>query len=136
VERSRLAAERWPRKIIIKGILDAEDASRQSTVSTCGGFQSRGVSSMAGHDIRAAGIVGRGRPMRGCSMAVWQDGRIKALALGAKSLIGKAFLTLAARGEAGVTLALDIMGNSPSVSRSPAPMTCAKSRATSCEPPE
>jgi L-lactate dehydrogenase (cytochrome) len=91
--------EQWPRKIIIKGILDAEDARLACehgvdamVVSNHGGRQLDGV--RTGQDV------------------------LKALALGAKGcLIGKAFLyALAARGEAGVTLALDIIRNELAVS--------------------
>src|SRR5688572_26456589 len=117
--------DRWPRKIIIKGILDAEDARLAVqhgvdalVVSNHGGRQLDGarstISALPGVVDAVAG---------GCEVLF--DGGVrsgqdvlKALALGAKGcLMGKAFLySLAARGEAGVTLALEIIRKELAVS--------------------
>src|SRR5688572_27501356 len=110
--------DRWPRKIILKGVHDPEDARLAVehgvdalVVSNHGGRQLDGarstISALPGVVDAVAG---------GCEVLF--DGGVrsgqdvlKALALGAKGcLIGKAFLyALAARGEAGVALALDII---------------------------
>jgi L-lactate dehydrogenase (cytochrome) len=111
---------RWPGKLILKGVLDAEDAklalatgADAIVVSNHGGRQLDGAPSTIAvlpEVVRA--IDGR------CE--VWFDGGIrsgqdiaKALALGARAgLIGKSFLfALAAGGQAGVTKALDILRN-------------------------
>jgi len=111
---------RWPGKLILKGILDAEDAklalatgADAIVVSNHGGRQLDGAPSTIAvlpEVVRA--IDGR------CE--VWFDGGIrsgqdiaKALALGARAgLIGKSFLfALAAGGQAGVAKALDILRN-------------------------
>jgi L-lactate dehydrogenase (cytochrome) len=117
--------ERWPRKIILKGVLDPEDARLAVqhgvdalVVSNHGGRQLDGarstISALPGVVDAVAG---------GCEVLF--DGGVrsgqdvlKALALGAKGcLIGKAFLyALAARGEAGVALALDIIRKELAVS--------------------
>ena len=117
--------ERWPRKILIKGILDPEDARLAVShgvdalvVSNHGGRQLDGarstISALPGVVDAVAG---------GCEVLF--DGGVrsgqdvlKALALGAKGcLMGKAFLySLAARGEAGVTLALEIIRKELAVS--------------------
>ncbi len=117
--------ERWAGKIILKGVLDPEDAryAVQSgvdalVVSNHGGRQLDGarstISALPGIVDAVAG---------GCEVLF--DGGVrsgqdvlKALALGARGcLIGKAFLySLAARGEAGVTLALEIMKKELAVS--------------------
>jgi L-lactate dehydrogenase (cytochrome) len=109
---------RWPGKLILKGVLDAEDArlgvaagADAIVVSNHGGRQLDGAPSTISvlPEIVAA-IDGR------CE--VYFDGGIrsgqdiaKALALGASgTLIGKSFLfALAAAGEAGVTKAIEIM---------------------------
>jgi L-lactate dehydrogenase (cytochrome) len=109
---------RWPGKLILKGILDAEDArlglatgADAIVVSNHGGRQLDGApSTISVLPAIAAAIDGR------CQ--VYFDGGIrsgqdiaKALALGADAaLIGKSFLyALAAGGEAGVTRALEIL---------------------------
>jgi L-lactate dehydrogenase (cytochrome) len=117
--------QHWPRKIIIKGILDPEDARLAMqhgvdamVVSNHGGRQLDGarstISALPGIVDAVAG---------GCEVLF--DGGVrsgqdvlKALALGAKGcLIGKSFLyALAARGEAGVSLALDIIRKELAVS--------------------
>ena len=109
---------RWPGKLILKGILDAEDAclglatgADAIVVSNHGGRQLDGApSTISVLPAIAAAIDGR------CE--VYFDGGIrsgqdiaKALALGARAAwIGKSFLyALAAGGEAGVTKALEIL---------------------------
>jgi L-lactate dehydrogenase (cytochrome) len=117
--------ERWPRKIIIKGILDAEDARLACqhgvdalVVSNHGGRQldsTRSTISALPEVVEA--VAGRCEVLFDGGVRSGQD-VLKALALGAKGcLIGKAFLyALAARGEAGVTLALDIIRRELAVS--------------------
>jgi L-lactate dehydrogenase (cytochrome) len=117
--------ERWPRKILIKGINDPEDARLAAehgvdaiVVSNHGGRQLDGtcstISSLPGI---VDAVAGRTEVLFDGGVRSGQD-VLKALALGAKGcLIGKAFLyALAARGEAGVTLALDIIRKELAVS--------------------
>ncbi len=110
--------ERWGGKLILKGILDAEDARRAADtgadaiiVSNHGGRQLDGaLSSIAGlHDIVMA---------VGDRIEVHMDGGIrsgqdvlKAIAMGAKgTYIGRAFLYgLGAGGEAGVSTCLEVI---------------------------
>jgi L-lactate dehydrogenase (cytochrome) len=108
----------WPGKLIIKGILDAEDACTAAAlgidalvVSNHGGRQLDGAPS----SISVLPDIVEAAQDR-CE--VWFDGGIRsgqdilrALGLGAKAcLIGKSFLyALAAMGGPGVTLALDIL---------------------------
>jgi L-lactate dehydrogenase (cytochrome) len=108
----------WPGRLIIKGILDAEDARTAAAlgidamvVSNHGGRQLDGAPSSISVLPEIVGAVA-GR----CE--VWFDGGVqsgqdmlRALALGARAcLIGKSFLyALAAMGGAGVTLALNIL---------------------------
>ncbi len=110
----------WGGKIILKGIMDAEDAryavdsgADALIVSNHGGRQLDGApSSIAALPsiVRAAGN----------DIEVWMDGGIrsgqdvlKAIALGAKgTLIGRSFLyALGAAGEAGVSRCLEIIAN-------------------------
>jgi L-lactate dehydrogenase (cytochrome) len=110
--------ERWPRKIIVKGILDAEDAKLACdhgvdaiVVSNHGGRQldcAPSTISQLPRIVEAAG--GRTEVLFDGGIQSGQD-ILKALALGAKGcLVGKAFLyALAAQGQAGVTLALNIL---------------------------
>jgi len=111
---------RWGGKLILKGILDVEDArlARDSgadalIVSNHGGRQLDGAASSISALPAIAEAVGS-------DIEVWMDGGIrsgqdvlKALALGAKgTLIGRAFLYgLGALGEAGVTRCLEIIRN-------------------------
>jgi L-lactate dehydrogenase (cytochrome) len=108
----------WGGKLVLKGILDAEDAKLASqsgvdaiVVSNHGGRQLDGAAS----SIRALPEV---VDAIGDRLEVWFDGGIrsgqdvlKALALGARAtLIGRAFAYgLGAMGEAGVTRALEII---------------------------
>jgi L-lactate dehydrogenase (cytochrome) len=111
---------RWPGKLIMKGVMDAEDArlalscgADAIVVSNHGGRQLDGApSSISALPGVVSAIDGR------CE--VYFDGGIrsgqdvaKALALGARAgLIGKTFLfALAAAGEAGVMRALEIIRN-------------------------
>ena len=110
--------ERWPGKLILKGILDADDM-RQAlaagadavVVSNHGGRQLDGATStIAALPRIVEASQGRCEVLMDGGISCGQD-VLKALALGARAcLIGKAHLYgLAALGEAGVTLALDIM---------------------------
>jgi len=117
VERIRA---RWRGPLILKGILDPEDArlARESgadalIVSNHGGRQLDGAPSSIAALPAIVDAVGR-------DIEIWMDGGIrsgqdvlKALALGARgTLIGRAFLYgLGALGPAGVTRALEIIRN-------------------------
>ena len=110
--------DRWGGKLVLKGIMDAEDAHRAVAsgadaliVSNHGGRQLDGAPSSIRALPAVVGAVGR-------DIEVWMDGGIRsgqdvirALALGAKgTLIGRAFTYgLGAMGEAGVTKALEII---------------------------
>jgi L-lactate dehydrogenase (cytochrome) len=117
--------ERWPRKLLIKGVLDPEDARLACehgvdaiVVSNHGGRQLDGApSTISALPGIANAVAGRCDVLFDGGVRSGQD-VLRALALGAKGcLIGKAFLyALAARGEAGVTLALDIMRKELAVS--------------------
>jgi L-lactate dehydrogenase (cytochrome) len=109
---------RWPGKLILKGILDPEDArlglaagADAIIVSNHGGRQLDGArSTIAVLPEIAAAIDGRCEVLFDGGIRSGQD-VAKALALGARAtLIGKSFLfALAAAGEAGVTKALNIL---------------------------
>ena len=115
----------WPGKLILKGVLDAEDARIAAStgadaivVSNHGGRQLDGASS-------SISVLGEIAEAVGGKTEVLFDGGVqsgqdvlKALALGARGcLIGKAFLyALAAGGEAGVREALEIIRRELSVS--------------------
>ena len=115
----------WGGKLILKGILDAEDARIAAStgadaivVSNHGGRQLDGASS----SIRALPEIVEAV---GDRIEVWFDGGIRsgqdllrAFALGAKgTMIGRAFLYgLAAMGEPGVTRALEILRSELDVS--------------------
>jgi len=117
--------EAWPGKLILKGVLDVEDARIAAAtgadaivVSNHGGRQLDGASSTISVLPEIAQAVGD-------KIEVLFDGGVmsgqdvlKALARGARAcLIGKAFLyALAARGEAGVRQALEIIRRELSVS--------------------
>jgi L-lactate dehydrogenase (cytochrome) len=108
----------WGGKLVLKGILDAEDAkiAAQSgadaiVVSNHGGRQLDGTSSSIRALPEIAAAVGE-------RLEVWLDGGIRsgqdilrALALGARAtLIGRAYIYgLGAMGEQGVALALELM---------------------------
>jgi L-lactate dehydrogenase (cytochrome) len=117
--------EHWPRKIIVKGILDPQDAALAAehgvdalVVSNHGGRQLDGArSTISALPGVVDAVAGRCEVLFDGGVRTGQD-VLKALALGARGcLIGKAFLyALAARGEAGVTLALDILRKELAVS--------------------
>jgi L-lactate dehydrogenase (cytochrome) len=108
----------WPGKLIIKGILDVEDAKLATktgaaaiVISNHGGRQLDGAASSVSMLPRIAEAVGS-------EIEVMFDGGIRsgqdvtrALALGAKScLIGRAYIYgLGAGGQAGVATAIDII---------------------------
>ena len=110
--------KRWGGKLILKGIMDAEDARLAADsgadamiVSNHGGRQLDGAPSSINALPAIADAVG-------ARIEVWMDGGIrsgqdvlKAVALGARgTLIGRAFLYgLGAMGEAGVTKALELI---------------------------
>ena len=110
--------KRWGGKLILKGIMDAEDArlavnsgADALIVSNHGGRQLDGAPSSIAALPAIAEAVGK-------DIEVWMDGGIrsgqdvlKARALGARgTLIGRSFLYgLGAYGEAGVTRALEII---------------------------
>jgi len=110
--------KRWGGKLILKGIMDAEDARLAAdsgadamVVSNHGGRQLDGAPSSISALPAIASEVGS-------RIEVWMDGGIrsgqdvlKAVALGAKgTLIGRSFLYgLGAMGEAGVTKTLEII---------------------------
>jgi len=111
---------RWSGKLILKGVLDAEDArlglaagADAIVVSNHGGRQLDGAPSTISvlREIVEA-IDGRCEVMFDSGVRSGQD-IAKALALGARgALIGKSFLyALSAAGEAGVTKAIEIMRN-------------------------
>ncbi len=109
---------RWPGRLILKGVLDAEDArfalaagADAVVVSNHGGRQLDGApSSISVLPEIVAAIDGRCEVLFDGGIRSGQD-IAKALALGARAgLIGKSFLfALAAAGEAGVTRALEIL---------------------------
>src|SRR3954470_9359336 len=114
----------WPGKLVLKGILDVEDANEAAksgaqalVVSNHGGRQLDGAPSSAEMLPKIADAAGS-------QMEIMFDGGIRsgqdvvrALALGAKCcMIGRAFAHgLGAGGEAGVTKAIDIIRNELSV---------------------
>jgi L-lactate dehydrogenase (cytochrome) len=110
--------ERWPGKLIVKGVLDGEDARLAAdsgvdaiVVSNHGGRQLDGATSTISALPRVVdAVTGRCEVLMDGGITCGQD-VLKALALGARAcLIGKAFLYgLAADGEAGVTLALELI---------------------------
>jgi L-lactate dehydrogenase (cytochrome) len=112
--------KRWGGKIILKGVLDPEDARHAVDV----GADAIIVSNHGGRQLDGAPSAIRALPAiveeAGHDTEVWMDGGVrsgqdvlKAWALGAKGcLIGRAFLYgLGAMGEAGVTKSLEIIRN-------------------------
>jgi L-lactate dehydrogenase (cytochrome) len=109
---------RWPGRLILKGVMDADDArfalasgADAVVVSNHGGRQLDGApSSISVLPEIVAAIDGRCEVLFDGGIRSGQD-LAKALALGARGgMIGKAFLfALAAGGQAGVTRALEII---------------------------
>jgi L-lactate dehydrogenase (cytochrome) len=109
---------RWPGKLILKGILDPEDAKVAATtgadaivVSNHGGRQLDGApSTISALPEVVDAVNGRVEVLFDGGIQCGQD-VLKALALGARGcLMGKSFLYgLAAGGRAGVTQALDLI---------------------------
>ncbi|MGU3492936.1 L-lactate dehydrogenase [Xanthobacteraceae bacterium A53D] len=108
----------WDRKLVVKGILDAEDArlavesgADAIVVSNHGGRQLDGApSSISMLPQIADAVAGKTEVLFDGGIRSGQD-MLKALGLGAQGvLIGRAFLYgLGANGEAGVTTCLDII---------------------------
>jgi len=115
----------WPGKLIIKGVLDLDDARLATktgadalVVSNHGGRQLDGAPSSISALPRIADAIGGGiEIMFDGGIRSGQD-MLRALALGARScLIGRAYLFgLAAGGQAGVAKAIDIIRNELDVS--------------------
>ncbi len=117
-DKIRKLMDMWGGKVILKGILDAEDAEKAAfsgadaiVVSNHGGRQLDGAMTSIRILPEIAAAVGS-------KTEVWMDGGIrsgqdvlKALGLGAKGvMIGRAFVYgLGAMGEAGVTRALEVI---------------------------
>ncbi|MCA0271038.1 MAG: alpha-hydroxy-acid oxidizing protein [Proteobacteria bacterium] len=117
-DKIRKLMDMWGGKVILKGVLDPEDAEKAAglgadaiVVSNHGGRQLDGAISSIRMLPEIAAAVGN-------KTEVWMDGGIrsgqdvlKALALGAKGvMIGRAFVYgLGAMGEAGVTRALEVI---------------------------
>jgi L-lactate dehydrogenase (cytochrome) len=112
--------KRWGGKLILKGIMDAEDAR----LAADSGADALIVSNHGGRQLDGAPSSIRALPpivdAVGSRIEVWMDGGIrsgqdvlKAIALGAKAtMIGRPFLYgLGALGEAGVTRCLEIIRN-------------------------
>jgi L-lactate dehydrogenase (cytochrome) len=112
--------KRWGGKLILKGIMDAEDAK----LAADSGADALIVSNHGGRQLDGAPSSIEALPAIvdavGSRMEVWMDGGIrsgqdvlKAVALGARgTLIGRAFLYgLGAGGEAGVSRVLEIIRN-------------------------
>jgi L-lactate dehydrogenase (cytochrome) len=111
---------RWPGKLILKGVMDVEDAllgvaagADAIVVSNHGGRQLDGAaSSIAVLQEIVEAVAGRCEVMFDGGIRSGQD-IAKALALGARgALIGKSYIfALAAAGEAGVSRAIEILRN-------------------------
>ena len=117
--------ERWPGKLIVKGVMDAADARLACdagvdalVVSNHGGRQLDGATStIAALPPVVEAARGRCEVLLDGGITCGQD-VLKALALGARAcLIGKSFLYgLAAQGERGVALTLEILRNELEIS--------------------
>jgi L-lactate dehydrogenase (cytochrome) len=117
--------ERWKGKLIVKGILDPEDARRVAdmgadalVVSNHGGRQLDGTSSsIAALPAVVDAVQGRCEVLLDSGVRSGQD-ILRALALGANAaLVGRAWLYgLGALGQQGVAMALDIMSRELAVS--------------------
>jgi L-lactate dehydrogenase (cytochrome) len=115
----------WPGKLVVKGIMDGEDARRAAdvgadavVVSNHGGRQLDGApSTISVLPQVAAALQGRCEVLFDGGIMSGQD-ILKALARGARGcLVGKAFLyALASGGQAGVALGIDLMRRELSIS--------------------
>ncbi len=118
----RWIKDRWGGKLILKGILDAEDAESAAKLVDAGVADAIIVSNHGGRQLDGALSSIEALPAIvkavGDRVEVFMDGGIrsgqdviKAIALGAKGVfIGRAFLYgLGAMGEAGVTACLDVL---------------------------
>jgi L-lactate dehydrogenase (cytochrome) len=116
----RWIKDRWGGKLVLKGIMDPEDAK----LAVASGADALIVSNHGGRQLDGAPSTIRALPAivaaAGRDIEVWLDGGIRcgqdvirALALGAKgTLIGRAYVYgLGAMGEAGVAKALQIIAN-------------------------
>ena len=116
----RWIKDRWGGKLVLKGIMDPEDAK----LAVASGADALIVSNHGGRQLDGAPSTIRALPAIvaavGRDIEVWLDGGIRcgqdvirALALGAKgTLIGRAYVYgLGAMGEAGVAKALQIIAN-------------------------
>ncbi len=125
--------QRWGGKLILKGVMDAEDAR----IAADSGADALIVSNHGGRQLDGAPSSIHALPAIadavGSRIEVWMDGGIrsgqdvlKAIALGAKAtLIGRAFMYgLGAMGEEGVTHCLDIIRRELDVSMA----LCGRSR--------
>jgi L-lactate dehydrogenase (cytochrome) len=117
-DKIRKLMDMWGGKVILKGVLDPEDAEKAASI----GADAIVVSNHGGRQLDGAISSIRMLPQVvaavGGKTEVWMDGGIrsgqdvlKALALGAKGvMIGRAFVYgLGAMGEAGVTRALEVI---------------------------
>jgi L-lactate dehydrogenase (cytochrome) len=110
--------ERWPGKLLVKGVMDADDARQAAAagidaivVSNHGGRQlDGGTSTIAALPHITEAAAGRCEVLMDGGITSGQD-VLKAIGMGARAcLIGKGFLYgLAADGDRGVSLALDII---------------------------
>jgi L-lactate dehydrogenase (cytochrome) len=117
--------ERWKGKLIVKGVLDPQDARRVAdmgadalVVSNHGGRQLDGTSSsIAALPAVVDAVQGRCEVLLDSGVRSGQD-ILRALALGASAtLVGRAWLYgLGALGQQGVSMALDIIGRELAVS--------------------
>jgi L-lactate dehydrogenase (cytochrome) len=118
----RWIKERWGGKLVLKGILDPDDAASAAKLADEGLVDAIIVSNHGGRQLDGALPSIEALPAIadavGQRVEVWMDGGIrsgqdviKAVALGAKGVLtGRAFLYgLGAMGEAGVTACLDVI---------------------------
>ena len=109
--------ELWPRKFLIKGILDPGDVERAADVGADGVILSNHGGRQLDWTVSELDMLPEARRRVGDSMTLIVDGGLggtdvlKCLALGANAvLLGRATLYgLAAAGQAGVSRAIDIM---------------------------
>ena len=114
----RALRDRWPRRLVLKGILAADDAERAAQIGVDGIILSNPGGRQLDGDVAPLQILSEVADRVGKRLEVMLDGGFrrgtdiaKALALGARAVVlGRAPLYgLAAGGEAGVQRALDIL---------------------------